>query len=237
MDMSTPERRRDSYRTSVPPIVDLLYLYACPLCFPSIKYTWTMSNSSGKPWPDGPSAPQIPYLVRFEEKTFLVGALLGAILYGTPARVPSPLSAYLCLSGTVIVLFFQCMNALLDPINRSRQGVKWPLVAHTIFLFSCVTVFAGFQLHMQSVSIIDDRGFPGSTVSPPGPVGYQYLLLETAMSLIPCAFALLGGWLADGLLVSFTFDKIVQVPDVGRSSSCTAATLFIPATGLSPFRE
>ena len=128
------------------------------------------------------------------------------------------------------------MSALLNPINRARRDVKWSLVAHTVFLFSCVTVFAGFQLHIQSISFIDNRGFPGSTVSPPGPVGYQYLLVEKAIYLIPCAFALLSNWLADGLLVSSTFGPIVQVPDVGRSSSCTAATLFTPATGRSPFQ-
>ena len=47
-----------------------------------------MSNSSGEPWLDGPSAPRIPYLLRFEEKTSFAGALLGAILYGTPVHMP-----------------------------------------------------------------------------------------------------------------------------------------------------
>ena len=42
-----------------------------------------MSNSSGDHWLDDPSAPRIPHLVRFEEKTFLAGGLLGAIFYGS----------------------------------------------------------------------------------------------------------------------------------------------------------
>ena len=129
------------------------------------------------------------------------------------------------------------MNALLNPINRARRDVKWSLVAHTILLFSCVTVSVGFQLQIPLISFLNNRGFPGSTVSPPGPIGYQYLLIERPIFLVPCGFTLLSNWLADGLLVGFTFDLIVQEPDVGRSSSCTAATLFIPATGLLPFRE
>ena len=88
-DMNTPGRRRDTYRTSTPPIIDS-YLYASPLCFSFIKHAWTMSNSSGKPWLDGPSTPQIPHLMRFEEKTSFTGILLGAMLYGTPAHTPPP---------------------------------------------------------------------------------------------------------------------------------------------------
>ena len=94
-NMNTLRRRRDAYRTSTPPMasINLLYLYAWPLCFSSIKHAWNMSASSGEPWLDGSSAPHVPYLVWSEEKTSLAGALLGAILYGTPARIPSPLSS------------------------------------------------------------------------------------------------------------------------------------------------
>ena len=178
-----------------------------------------MSNSSGEPWLDGPSAPRIPYLVRPEEKTTFAGAFLGAISYGTSAHTPSPLSSpvftQLRLLGIVIALFFQCMSALLDPINHARRDIKWSLVAHTILLFSCVTVFAGFQLLAPSISFIDNRGFPGSTVSLPGPIGYVSLLFEKPIFIVPGAFGFLSNWLTDGLLVSFTFHPIFQLSDAG----------------------
>jgi hypothetical protein len=104
--------------------------------------------------------------------------------------------------GIVIVLFFQCMAALLNPVNRARGGVKWPLVAHTLAMFSFVTIYTALNLDIQSISYIDNREFPGVDGIPPGPFGYQFSIYYKAIYIIPGVTFSLNGWLADGLLVS-----------------------------------
>lgn len=143
-----------------------------------------MSDSSGKPWSDNPYAPHITPRLYFAEKTNFAGFLIGAILY-----------------GIVIVLFFQCMGALLNPVNRTR-GIKWALVAHTAAMFSFVTIYTAINLDIQSISYIDNREFPGVDSIPwPGPVGYQTLITSKAISVVPTIVFVLNTWLADGLLL------------------------------------
>jgi len=109
--------------------------------------------------------------------------------------------------GIVVVLFFHCMVALLDPGNRKREGTKWGLVSYTVVMFSFVTVFTAMNLNVQSISFIDNREFPGvEGVLPPGPLGYQFFIYSQALSVIPNVMFLLNNWLADGLLVSSVFD-------------------------------
>lgn len=107
------------------------------------------------------------------------------------------------ISGIVIVLFFQCMSALLNPVNSTRGGIQWGLVAQTAVLFSVVTVYTATELNPQSVSYINDREFTGIVgISPPGPLGYQSLLGSEPAEIVPLALYQLIQWLADGLLVS-----------------------------------
>lgn len=136
------------------------------------------------PWSNNPNAPQIPYSLYFAEKANFAGILIGAIFY-----------------GIVIVLFFQCMGALLDPVNRNREGIRWGLVAYTATSFSLVTIFTAMNLDVQSISYIDNRDFPGNDALPPGPLGYQTLIYSKAISVVPNLMFLLNNWLADGLLV------------------------------------
>ena len=117
---------------------------------------------------------------------------------------PSTRSHPSTIPGIVIVMFFQCMDALFDPVNRAKGGTKWPLVAHTAAMFSFVTVYIATSLDLQSISYIDNREFPGiDGLVPPGPLGYQLSIYYKAINLVPNLMVLLNNWLADGLLVSF----------------------------------
>lgn len=121
------------------------------------------------------------------EKVYFAGFVIGAIFY-----------------GIVIVLFFQCMSALLNPVNRMRGGIKWGLVVHAAAMFSFVTIYTAINLNIQSISFIDNREFPGTSADdaiPPGPVGYQWFIRYKAISIAQAPFAVMNNWLADGLLL------------------------------------
>ena len=104
--------------------------------------------------------------------------------------------------GVVIVLFFQCMGVLLGSAYCERKGVRWVLLAYATVSFSFVTIFTAINLHIQSISYIDNREFPGGEVQPPGPLGYQLLIYSKPISIVANLMFLLCNWLADGLLVS-----------------------------------
>ena len=104
--------------------------------------------------------------------------------------------------GTLVVLFFQCMNAMLDPSTRKRGGIKWGLVYYTMVMFSCATVAIGMAQNLVSIAAIDNREFPGiKGVLYPGPVGYQMLIDSKPLVFAPNLVSLLNYWLADGFLV------------------------------------
>ena len=88
------------------------------------------------------------------------------------------------------------MGTLLGPANRTRGAVKWGLVAHTIAMFSSVTVYTGISLDIHSYSYIDIREFPN------GPLLYQLTGTPVWANAVPSVAFSLNQWLADGLLVS-----------------------------------
>ena len=115
--------------------------------------------------------------------------------------------------GIVIVLFFRCMAALLNPVHRRREGIKWGLVSHTVVTFFVVTVLTGMQLDILSVCFIDNRKFPGvEGVLPPGPLGYQWLIYSRALGIGANLMFFLNNWLADALLVSSSFGAAPTPP-------------------------
>lgn len=96
------------------------------------------------------------------------------------------------------------MSALFNPVNRMRAATKWGLAAHTtaMFLFASIAVTMAF--HLQFISGIDNREFPGvDGVLPPGPFGYKSLVYSEAITIVPNVMFPLNQWLADGLLVSY----------------------------------
>lgn len=174
-----------------------------------------MSATSEEPWSSGPNAPQISYYWYFEEKTNFAGIVVSTILYGMRPHAFIYLCSLVAL-GIVVAQFFQCMNALLD---RKRREIKWGLMAHTVVMFTCVTVYTAGGLYLQSTSYIDERAFPGVDTIPPGPIGYQYLIIDDPLNSICYVVFYLNQWLADGLLVSSISKSLVQVPEVVAPSA------------------
>ena len=105
-------------------------------------------------------------------------------------------------SGIVVALFFQCMATLLSPADRSRKAIRWTLVAHTIALFSFLTIPFGIGFYRLSIDYTNNREFLGNNNFSPGPVGYEGLLGLKASATFSNAMFPLNQWLADGLLVS-----------------------------------
>lgn len=186
-----------------------------------------MSNaSSQKSWHDSPNAPNITSQVYFNEKANLAGMHTCAAFYGTPiyARIHPPLvfNPFIILGG-VVLLFFRCMSALLDPVNRTRGSIKWLLIVHTVAIFLFVTVFTVINLNVLSVSYVDNRETHGGP-EPPGPLGYQYSTYSTISGVVSTIMFLLNNLLADGLLVCFVINSAGRVSDVVCSSSSIVAT-------------
>ena len=97
-------------------------------------------------------------------------------------------------------MFFQCVEALFDPVNNIKRSVKWALATHTTALFFLLTVSMAIDRCMIALAYIDNRSFPGTEIAYPGPLGYFNTGSE-AMILIGIGVVPLNQWLADGLLV------------------------------------
>jgi len=174
-----------------------------------------------QPWSNKPHAPQIARYEYIEEKSTLAGSFVGSILYGAPAPHPHIcpfvlISTVRFILGLVIMLFFQCIAALLNPIHRRGEGIKWWLVSHTVAMFSFVTVYTATNLQIQSNSFVDNReGYSATiTISYSAPLEYQANVRKTALGLIPNTMFSLNNLLADGLLVSSLFNAAPTRPDV-----------------------
>ena len=125
------------------------------------------------------------------------------------------LSVRSIILGTVIVLFFKCMGALLSPTNRIGGVAKWGLVAHTGAMFTFLTVLIATSSDVQSISFIDNRAFPGADGAPwAGPLAYELFIYSKAINVAPIIMFLLNNWLADGLLASHLFNPVAQVSDI-----------------------
>ena len=115
----------------------------------------------------------------------------------------------LSITGIIIMLFFQCIASLFNPANRRRGRIKWGPVSYAVAMFSFATVLTGMGIQIGSISLVDNREFPGVKGElPPGPLGYQDLIRPTAITIIPNFMFFLSNWLADGLLVSSSFDLV-----------------------------
>ena len=96
-------------------------------------------------------------------------------------------------------LFFQRIEVLLIPGDRTREHAKWGLV---VAMFSFVTIFTAMNLDLRSISYINNRESPGASgESVPGPLGYKPPIYSKAVNVVPYNVFFLNQWLADGLLV------------------------------------
>lgn len=143
-----------------------------------------MSDIWGGPWSDGPNAPKIPSWLYLSEKGTFAGTVIGAILH-----------------GVVIALFFQCMGALLNPVNKIKGGIRWGLVAHTVAMFLFFMISTVIFFDGVSTAYIDERSFPGTPDLPPGPLEVGYLSSSSPVSALQEAMIPVNQWLADGLLL------------------------------------
>ena len=170
-----------------------------------------MSGSEEWYWSNNPNAPKISYYVYVSEKSRIAGVSLSAIVYGMYQIFPytSRYSRLIrsVLVGILVVLFFQCMVALLSSANRRREGIKWWLVVYTALMFSCATILVGTGHAVQFDSYIDNREYPGVEGQRiPGPLGYRAALGPGALLTTDALMFQLNYWLADGFLVSSSFD-------------------------------
>ena len=161
------------------------------------------------PWSDNPYAPQIPYELYYIEKVNFAGPWIGAIFYGTPTygsaySYSHPLFDILFL-GIVVILFFQCVGTLLNPVDRTR-GINWGLVAHTTAMFSLVTIST--VITGVPSNYIKNRAYPGDDEYPPGPIGYGLSHSLAPLGLFIGRTFYLNQWLADGLLKSSTPNSV-----------------------------
>ena len=102
------------------------------------------------------------------------------------------------------------MTALLNPVNRRGEGIRWGLVCYTVVMFSLATVITAMNLHLESIAHIDNRNFPGAEgLLPPGPIGYLYSIYNKPIVLAPNTLFIVSNWLADGFLVSTLFDVVL----------------------------
>ena len=122
-------------------------------------------------------------------------------------------SIVLFILGGLTMLFFRCMAALLNPVHRKEEGIRWWLVFYIAAMFSFVTVYTAMNLHIQSNSFIDHRGGV-STIPDSLPLGYQHSIREMALGIVPNVMFNLNNWLADGLLVSSLFHTTPTRPGV-----------------------
>ena len=117
--------------------------------------------------------------------------------------------------GVLVVLFFKCVAALFNPGHRRGEPIKWGFVSYTVIMFSLVTVETAMALGIHSLSYIDNREFPGGGIIPlPGPYGYEFSISLDPISIIPVAVLILSNWLADGHLVSSSFEVTLTWPGV-----------------------
>ena len=177
-----------------------------------------MADAQQKSWSNNPNAPKISYDLYFAEKASLAGTLIATVLYGMsktlrPRAHPTILNLFIL--GILVMLFFQCVASLLNPVKLKREGVKWGLVFYTVVMFSCATIVIWTANDIASVSFIDNREFPGvEGVSSPGPLGYQRTICSGVAGIAPIFVSSLSYWLADGLLVGRLFDPAPIYPGV-----------------------
>lgn len=94
------------------------------------------------------------------------------------------------------------MDALLNPANRKKGGIKWGLVVHTLAMFSFLTVDFCVNFAYQSFGYINCE-FPGDKLSVGGPCRGHYAPFRAPLAIVSEIMFYLNMWLADGLLVSY----------------------------------
>ena len=147
-----------------------------------------MSDSQQTPWSNNPNAPKVSRSVYHYEKAYFAGFLISLVLYGmhkAPLPIHPSIRAHSVL-GIVVVLFFRCIAALLNPIHRREERITWGLVSYAVVMFLLVTVGNAVHPYLQSISFINNRDFPGiEGVVDPGPLVYQLFVAPKVLGIVP----------------------------------------------------
>jgi hypothetical protein len=181
-----------------------LSTHPLPGSLPPVSHVSVMSDSS--PWSSNPNAPQTPYGLYLAEKELpeLSSARYSIVRRPMPTSICAHLVCPTVAPGIAIVVFFRCTEALLNPTNRrTKEGIKWGLVAHTTVTFSFVTIANAMNFHLLSVCYTDNReftGVDGVAWYSPDPLGLGSSSgYPKAIGVVPGVMLLLNNWLADGL--------------------------------------
>ena len=112
----------------------------------------------------------------------------------------------------LIVLSFQCMAALFNPVHRRWNGIRWGVVSYTAVMFSAMTVQTTMNLQILSICYIDNRKFLGKGALGPGPYGYFMSIYTEALNdVIPNVMFPLSNRSSDG------FFWLVLCPDAATT--------------------
>ena len=130
--------------------------------------------------------------------------------------------------GIVVILFFQCIGALINPANDTRRSVKLGLAAYAVALFLIPTIPLVAGRDVFPTVFIDIRNFPGTEEYPPGPLGGAMISNASdpwvALLGIP---APVSQWLSNGFLVS-SVSSSAACGRYSHPSSYIVAMRFIP---------
>lgn len=83
--------------------------------------------------------------------------------------------------------------------NRLRA---WLLACYISMMFCLATIFVGLNTRSLQMGLIDNRNYPG------GPVAYWTNAYSLALTVVPNAASVISSWLADALLVCYTFSAL-----------------------------
>ena len=103
--------------------------------------------------------------------------------------------AYLTqITGVHLTLYFTCLALFWE--DRKREDRRtWPWITYMTVLFITGSISTGLNMFMVKLIFLDNRNYPG------GPAAFATQVLSLP-NLVCAACAVIGGWLADGLLVS-----------------------------------
>ena len=117
-----------------------------------------------------------------------------------PCSLPHPHVRF--VPGILVILFLKCVAALVNPVHRRGEPIKWGLVSYAPVMFLIATTENAVDIHTRSISHTDSCEFSGieGEVSG-GPIGYQIFISHEAIAVLTDVMLFLNAWLANGLLV------------------------------------
>ncbi|KAK0473977.1 hypothetical protein IW261DRAFT_1403895 [Armillaria novae-zelandiae] len=118
-------------------------------------------------------------LLKHDERTWLIGALLTGVGY-----------------GVVLTLSMLCIGRLLNALKRRRgSGPRLTFFAYVTLVFVFATMSVAGSSTMAQYSFIDYRLFPG------GPAAFEEVMFSISVSEMGNVAFVLSNWFADAIVV------------------------------------